>query len=331
MLHSPPTISTTFLGLLAASAVNILPLVAAAEKNVTIDDLYQKINPTAALPGFNVDGGSVFTNFADLVNNGQFFFFRTGTLVYERPGSDIMQFTTFYWCSDLTFSDVNNSSLIGYAGRCVAMVLTGYDDAVASGGQLSYDYSGGEFKFTQGISAVFVEQLNVFEGQYHMDTDDNTWRYWDDGRKKMPKIVWEGHDEGDMSPNAATSSFSAFGELTWISVEEATQLFNTSVDEFTPEKFKQVYYDTWIKDHEEEAAISNPDPLPELEIIEQVKNETNYADDTETTAPAQPDSTAEEGGNSDGANPVEDDSASGRQLVSVAARFVSAALRVFGI
>ena len=70
--------------------------------------------------------------------------------------------------------------------------------------------------------------------------------------------------------------------------------------------------------------------MPELEIIEQVKNETNSAD--ETTGPeAQPDSPAEEGGNSDGANPVEDDSASGRQLMSVGARFVSAALRVFGI
>ena len=64
-----------------------------------------------------------------------------------------------------------------------------------------------------------------------------------------------------------------------------------------------------------------------------MKNETNYVDDTAPTTPAQPDSPAEEnGGNSDGANPVEeDDSGSGRQLASVATRFVSAALRVFGI
>ena len=46
-----------------------------------------------------------------------------------------------------------------------------------------------------------------------------------------------------------------------------------------------------------------------------MKNETNYADDTATTTPVQPDSPTEEGGNSDGANPVEDDSASGRQLM----------------
>ena len=61
-----------------------------------------------------------------------------------------------------------------------------------------------------------------------------------------------------------------------------------------------------------------------------MKNETNSVDET-TTVPAQPDSTVEDGGSSNGANPVEEDSGSGRKLVSVAARFVSAALRVFGI
>ena len=119
--------------------------------------------------------------------------------------------------------------------------------------------------------------------------------------------------------------------MTWMSVDEVAQLFNTSVDEFTPENFKQVYRNAWIEAHKEQAAVTNPDSEAELEIIEQVKNETNYVDDTAPT-PVQPDSTAvENGGGSDGANPVEDDSGSGRQLASVAARFVSAALRVFGI
>ena len=174
-----------------------------------------------------------------------------------------------------------------------------------------------------------MEQQNVFEGQVHTDTDDHLYRYWDDGRKSVPVLGWEGHDEGDMSPNAATSSFSNFGQITWMSVEEVAQLFNTSVDEFTPETFKQTYLNTWIKGHEEEAAEKNPNPLPELEIIEQVKNETNYVD--ETTTASQPDSTTVEDDGSNGANPVEDGSGSGRQLMSVAARFVSAALRVFGI
>ena len=111
------------------------------------------------------------------------------------------------------------------------------------------------------------------------------YRYWDDGQKNAPVLGWEGHDEGDMSPNAATSSFSSFGQITWMSVEEVAQQFNTSVDEFTPETFKQSYLKTWIKTHEEEAAGKNPNPGPELEIIEQVKNETNSVD--ETTLPFQ--------------------------------------------
>ena len=330
MFHSPPPPnSATFLGLLATS-VGIRFV--GAVNNVTTDQLYAEINPTAALPGFNVEGGSVFTNYVDALNNGQLFFRYTGSFVFEKPEAEPFRLSAVDWCSDLTFSDLNSSSLIGYAGRCVRMVLFGYDAMVAAGSQLAYDYTEGDFTFTAGISAVFAEQQNVFEGQYHVDTDDWVVRYWDNGRKTMPMIVWEGHDEGDMSPNATTSSVSGFGEMIWMSVEEVAQLFNTSVDEFTPETFKQVYLDTWIKDHEEEAAEKNPNAEAELAIIEQVKNETNSADDTATTtaAPAQPDSTAE-GSGSDAANPAVDDSGSGRKLVSVAARFVSAALRVVGI
>jgi len=232
----------------------------------------------------------------------------------EKPDTEPVQFTTFYWCSDLTFSDFSNSLLMGYAGRCVKM---SHKQAVA--------------KHTLGISAVFVEQQqqNIFQGQLHSNTDDFVDRYWDDGRKTMPSIGWEGHDEGDMSPDAATSSVSGFTEFTWMSVEEVAQLFNTSTDEFSPEQFNQVYQDTWINDHEKEAATDNPNPGPELEIIEQVKNETNSAG--ETMSPTQPDITVEDV-DTDTTTPIEvDDSASGRKLTSVAARFVSAALRVFGI
>ena len=328
MLRSSSSIFT-FLCLLAASVG--IPFVVAAE--ITTDDLLAKISPTAALPGFNVEGGSVFTNYAKTINEGQLFWLGTGISLYERPESEPLQGTAvFAWCSDLTFSDINSSPLMGYAGRCVVMVLFGFAAFMASGAQIAYDYSEGKFVSSVGMSAVFVEQLNVFEGQFHPDIDDLVHRYWDDGRKTTPMIAWEGHDEGDMHPSAATSSFSQFGQITWMSVEEVAQLFNTTVDEFTPEKFKQVHLDTWIKNHEEEAAMSNPNPEPELEIIEQVKNETNYIDNT--TAPSQPDGTAAEddGGSDDANNPVvEEDSGSGRQLVSAAARFVSAALRVFGI
>ncbi len=81
---------------------------------------------------------------------------------------------------------------------------------------------------------------------------------------------------------------------------------------------------TWIfgSKIEKEAAEKNPNPEPELEIVEEVKNEN--------LSPAQPDT--EEYVGTDASAPTEvDDSASGRKLASVAARFVSAALRVFGI
>ncbi len=97
---------------------------------------------------------------------------------------------------------------MGYAGRCMQMFLAGYADLVAAGAQLTFDSSEGQFTSTLGVSAVFVEQLNAFQGQIHPNTDDWVYRYWDDGRKTMPWIGWEGHDEGDMASNAATSSWS---------------------------------------------------------------------------------------------------------------------------
>ena len=213
---SSTTISATFLGLLAASAG--IPFVAAAE--ITTDDLYAKINPTAALPGFNVEGGSVFTHVAKAMNEGQLFWRHTKTILREVPESAPFQkITSLDWCSDLTFSDVNNSSLIGYAGRCVGMGLTKYADILASA-PAAHNYVREKFHVTVGISAVFVEQTNVFEGQLHADTDDWVSRYWDDGRKTSPYIMWRGHDEGNMRPSAAINSVSGFGEFTWMSVEE---------------------------------------------------------------------------------------------------------------
>jgi hypothetical protein len=165
------------------------------------------------------------------------------------------------------------------------MKLAGYADAIAAGDQLTDVHPEGDFGSTRGISVVYVEQYNVFECQYHPNTDDLVVRYWDDGSKTMPRIAWEGHDEGDMHPNAATSSHSAFAEGTWVPVEEAAQLFNASVDEFTPAKFKQVYLDTWIKEHTKEAAEKNPNPEAELEIVGEVKNETEPTKESVTSTP----------------------------------------------
>ena len=209
--------------------------------------------------------------------------------------------------------------------------MSTYAEALAAGAQLAYEYSEGDFGSTYGISAVYVEQLNAFEGQYHKNTDDWVIRYWDDGRKTIPYIGWEGHDEGDMSPNAATASWSSFGEVTFMSVEEVAQLLNTAVEDFSLEKFNQVYKDTWVKEHEDEVASGNPNAEAEQEIIDEVKGETDSTGESETTSPAAPNT--EDGGTvTDPATPIEDDSAgNGRKLASVAARFVSAGLRIFGI
>ena len=211
------------------------------------------------------------------------------------------------------------------------MVLAGNAAAQAAGAQGTNVVSEGQFGSTLGMSAVFVEQLNIFQGQYHSNTDDYVWRYWDDGSKTAPTIGWEGHDEGDMASNAATASWSAFREITWMTVEEVAQLLNKSADEFTPEKFTQVYEDTWIKQHEKEAAENNPNSGAEQEIIEEVKGETDPTG--ETTAPTESDTEGDGGSGTNTATPIEDDGSSGngRKLTSVAARFVSAALRVFGI
>ena len=168
---------STLLRILAASAAS-LPFVAAqasSETEITTDELYGNLVSTAApAPGFNAEGGSVFTNYVDAVNNKQFFFLATGTggNVFEKPGSEPIRGTGLTWCSDLTSSDLSNSPLMGYAARCVLMFLAGYADIIASGGQLVYEYSAGEWTATLGVSAVFVEQLNAFEGQFHTNADD---------------------------------------------------------------------------------------------------------------------------------------------------------------
>ena len=142
-----------------------------------------------------------------------------------------------------------------------------------------------------GISAVYVPEKNVYEGQLYLDTDNAMFRFWDDGRKSMPLLGWEVHDEGDISPSAATSSFSGFGESEWISAEDAAKILNMNVTELTPETFNKLYADTWIGAHEEEAAEKNPNPDAELAIVEEVKNENEAADEptitTDSSATAQ--------------------------------------------
>ena len=58
------------------------------------------------------------------------------------------------------------------------MWLDGYAELQAAGAQVSDVFSEGQFGSTLGISAVFSEQLNVFEGQVHAPSDDDYYRYY---------------------------------------------------------------------------------------------------------------------------------------------------------
>ena len=329
-----------------AASSNIIPSVDAA---LTTEELSMNVAATPASLGYNGDEESVFSNLVNAYNDGQFFLIWNAVLVYEAPSSEPVKGSSLFWCSDLSFTGVQNNSsrsFPGYAGRCVNMLLGNYLADMVAGGAQSTGITSEEFTSTIGVSAVFVEQLNVIEGQLHRNTDDWVIRYWDDGRSSMPYNGWEGHDEGDLSPNAATSAFSQVGEGIWTSVEDVAKLLNTTADEFTPETFKQVYADVWIKEHELEAAEKNPYPEAEEAIIDQVKNETGGNNGGTGGAD---DSMGGDGGsgNSDGNTGTGDLDANdggaaaddkgdpsgttGRKLASATTRFVSAALRMFGI
>ena len=112
--------TSTLLHVVLAASASIPFVEAQTPTPITTDELYAKISSAAApAPGFNGGGGSVFTNFVNAVNDGQFFYLETGSSVYEKPATEPVQLTFFHWCSDLTFSDLSNSSLIGFAGRVV--------------------------------------------------------------------------------------------------------------------------------------------------------------------------------------------------------------------
>ena len=104
------SLSTLLHVVLVASAS--IPFVE-AQTPVTAEQLYGNLVSTTALPGYNVQGGSVFTNYVNAVNDGQFFYLETGSSVYEKPGTEPIIGTGLTWCSDLTSSDFSNSSIIG--------------------------------------------------------------------------------------------------------------------------------------------------------------------------------------------------------------------------
>lgn len=319
--------------LLAVASTSIIPSVAAQE--LTTDALEADIATNPAPPGKNIAGGSVFENFVKAYNQKEFFFTRETTTTYEKPGSDPVITRGLYWCGDLAFTDfINNSSKPkGFAGRCVSGFWGGYEAATEAGAELEFDDEK-SFTDTDGISAVFVEQLNIFEGEFHRNNDNGQWRFWDDGRETSRSIGWEVHDDGNLSPNEETSAFSMVFTMTWITAAEAAEILtNMTADDLTPEKFKDVYADAWIESHEYEAKY-NPDGENALDAVEEVKEETGYDGDSEPKdAPANNEGSATDADAAGGdAASADEDSGSGtRKLASTTARVATAVLRMFGI
>ena len=72
--------------LLAATSATTIPFVAAQNqtKMVTTDDLYGTLVSTAAPPGYNVYGGSVFQNYVNAVSTTGSSFFSTLEVVFSK-------------------------------------------------------------------------------------------------------------------------------------------------------------------------------------------------------------------------------------------------------
>ena len=96
--------------------------------------------------------------------------------------------------------------------------------------------------------------------------------------------------------------------MSWLS---QTEKENVTTAEFAPETFKQVYKDAWFKTHKVEAAVDNPNPEAELEIIDLVVTNETESDEIDTSAEAV------DGTNGDAGPAAEDPSGTGRKLASV--------------
>ena len=154
-----------------------------------------------------------------------------------------------WWC-DLEFLSDDDTNNYGYVGRAVSYFLdSSLEDFVSQGVQIP-----SANKWALSVSAVLVPTLGIFEGQYHASHDDWVWRYWDNGSSTLPTLAWEGHDEGDTSPNAKTSAWSGTGTYTKITTEEAAKYLGMDVADMTPATCSAEYEASWN-------ATNAPDPI----------------------------------------------------------------------
>jgi len=193
----------------------------------------------------------LMTNYNALLEEGQGFYLREGSKLYEKPDSIKTSMDGLYWWCDFEFSsDDAETTNYGYVGRVVKYFLSSnLEDIVAQGAQQFPSK-----KRAYLVSAVMVPTLGIFEGQWHDTRDDWVYRYWDDGSSTLPILGWEGHDEGDTSPNADTSAFSGSGTLTKITAESAAKLLGMDVADMTPATCSTEYAAAWNATHV-------PDPI----------------------------------------------------------------------
>ncbi|KAL7550444.1 hypothetical protein ACHAWF_013679 [Thalassiosira exigua] len=264
----------------------------ASAENGAMDDAQLENLPGTgnALPaiGSNVNGDSVFTNYRNLRDNGQFFLFREGLVQYETPAVEVIKFRALHWCSNIEFlsDDSAETPTVGYTAKCLGAPLTNYvATAAAEGAQISNSLKRDLFGDTNSLSSVYVTQANAFETQMHKNTDNWIFRFFDDGRPGTSAIGWEVHDEGDKHPNMASSSFSAVGKLSWTTAKEVAELLKNNATGFTPEEFDKIYKDVWMSSHVVEVEVSNPYPEAELEVIEGVAKDNGTDPDAAAEDP----------------------------------------------
>ena len=320
-------LSTTF-----AALFSIISAVS-AEAQTTPDDesmmLIQDLGLKDELPkpGYNMEGGSVFDNYVKARRDGQFFFLTENNVQYEKPLFEPVEVDSLLWCSNLHFTGSNGTSTtrgVGYTAQCVSAFLGDSDSKLeAAGAQVTQALTSDEFGSTRVLSASYNTQANMFKMTYHNNNDNNVWLFSDTGLSTMPVIGWETHDEGDVHPNADTSSWSGTGKATWVSTEEAARLLNKNANDFTPEMFDEIYEEVWNDHHAANLAAAQQTTTTTTDTDESTNEESTDTDteeadendsNTEESMTAAGEDTEEEGSESDTEEDDESSASGGRRL-----------------
>jgi len=276
-------------------------------------------------PGYNMEGGSVFDNYVKAQRDGQFFLFVEGIFQYEEPSSTLVEGAYIRWCSNLHFTGSNGtySRGVGYTAQCLQAYL---GDLVAkfdaSSAQQPHALVADEFAASMMLSASYNTQANMFNLANHKNTDNFVFLYSDTGVPTMPAIVWENHDEGDLHPNAETSSLSGTGQATWVSTEEAARILNNNATDFTSEMFDKIYEKVWNDNHDAtdtDESTNKEEEGEEPTATDTIETDESNGNDENSVA-------TEEGSESDIEEDDESSASNGRRLFVVVTSMLSTLL-----